>query len=166
MLVRAAPDRFEYGQPKRDCYSFFLLIAYHGCLIFAEVILTVTVWAGWTQFEGVAAPTYPLYALQSVLFAFAIYRDSCYRGPELDRDKRILWEDIFIWTVVVLAFSALFISSVSRNVPYWLLSALYVSVILYVVLCLKEYWRIMNNSYLASLARLKTTIGPTQPPED
>jgi hypothetical protein len=147
--------------------SFFLLMAYHACLILAESILTVIVWANWSEFQGVAAPTYPLYALQSVLFAFAIYRDSQLKKPTLLENKRIMWEDMFIWVAVPgLVISALFTASISRNVPLWLLIALFASGILYLILCLNDHWRITQNIYLASLARIQAAINGQQPPDE
>src|SRR5439155_17314507 len=127
--------------------------AYHGCLILAEAILTVIVWADWQPFQGVAAPTYPLYALQSVLFAFAIYRDSRMQEEAWVGSERVVWEEVFLWEIVpTLVFSAFFAASLSGTVPHWLLTALFISAILYAILCLNDYWRITQNIYLVSLA--------------
>jgi hypothetical protein len=142
-------------------------MAYHGCLILAEALLTIIVWAGWSEFQGVAAPTYPLYALQSILFAFAIYRDARSQGPEVVQSARDVWEACFIWVVVpALVISALFAASLSGTVPLWLQAALYVSGILYLILCLNDHWRITQNIYLASLAQLKAILAGRQPPEE
>lgn len=149
--------------------SFFLLMAYHACLIVADATLTAIVWGNWTEFAGVAAPTYPLYALQSVLFGFAVYRDSSYQGPALVHSERIVWEEAFILAVVpALVISALFAADISGNVPHWLLVALFVCGLLYVVLVLLDHWRTTKNIYLTSLVTLKSALPPStkRPPED
>lgn len=144
--------------------SFFLLIAYHGCLILADAILLVIGWADWLPFQGAAAPTYPFYALQSVLFAFAIYRDARTQAPAGVRSERVVWEEVFIWVIVpTLVFSAFFAASLNGRVPFWVLAALFISAILYVILCLNDYWRITRNIYLVSLVRLKATLTPRNP---
>lgn len=111
-------------------------------MILAEALLTIIVWANWTDVQGVAALTYPLYALQSVLFASAIECDARYQRPEVVQSARDVWEACFIWVVVsVLVISTLFAASQSGTIPLWLQAALYVSGILYLVLCLNDHWR-------------------------
>jgi len=119
------------------------------CLLIADTLyLLVSLVPGSAPIYVREFPLYPLYTLQSVLLAFAAYRDVTYRKQVLPTTAQAMslleWS---LWTFVPLVsvLMAFIATSTFGRVPFSLLAGLLLIVVIHEALAAFDYRRVLHN---------------------
>lgn len=123
------------------------------CLGVADSLTLLTAWVpSWRPFQGDLFLVYPLYTLQSVLLAYALYqdaRDPLQRIPESSTPMPL--RELIVWSIVPqgLLYSALLVTSMATQPVGWLVVGVFGVACVHTLLVAQDYRRVLQNLHRA-----------------
>ncbi|MEM8531112.1 MAG: HAMP domain-containing sensor histidine kinase [Chloroflexota bacterium] len=135
-------------------HPFLPLILLHTlCLFLADTLNLLTACIpNWQSFTGNMSPIYPLYTLQSVLLAYALYHDA--KSPVQDLIEyttRMPLRELVLWGFFpqMLLYTALFAANLSNTIAFNFLVITMIFATAHTILVIHDYHRVLQNVHNA-----------------